>query len=207
MREPFTFNMAPAFGELIQEQCGKARIPISALRQQMKVVRIDSRRNAKGRKSGGARTGDPQPALLATVQTPEYTDSQIQYGKAYVYSVQAFVASGNSEAESDASESISIAPEGRFPPTVPEGLAAILSRYFKLPVRIEQHVPHWMRFAREDRSRLGFGARWACPTRACKPAPAITSTSAGVSLASTGQPHAIASSTVRLVVSVRLGCT
>jgi hypothetical protein len=69
--------------------------------------------------------GDPQPALLATVQTPEYTDSQIQYGKAYVYSVQAFVASGNSEAESDASESISIAPEGRFPPTVPEGLAAI----------------------------------------------------------------------------------
>jgi hypothetical protein len=68
---------------------------------------------------------DPQPALVATVRSPEYTDRQIQYGKSYAYSVQAFVESGNSEAESEASESISITPEGRFPPAVPEGLAAI----------------------------------------------------------------------------------
>jgi predicted P-loop ATPase/DNA primase len=52
----------PRHLRLIQEKCGKDRIPISALRQQMKVVRIDSRRNAKGRKSGGARTGGLQPA-------------------------------------------------------------------------------------------------------------------------------------------------
>ena len=37
-----------------------------------------------------------------------------------------------------------------------EGLASILSRYFRLPVRIEQHVPHWMRFDADDRSRLGY---------------------------------------------------
>jgi predicted P-loop ATPase len=52
----------PRHLRLIQEKCGKDRIPISALRQQMKVVRIDSRRNAKGRKSGGGRTSGPQPA-------------------------------------------------------------------------------------------------------------------------------------------------
>lgn len=67
---------------------------------------------------------DPQPALVATVNGSEYVDNQIQFGKAYVYSVQGFVASGNAEAESEASDSISITPEGKFPPAVPEGLAA-----------------------------------------------------------------------------------
>jgi predicted phage tail protein len=68
---------------------------------------------------------EPQPSLAATVKTPEYIDSQIQYGKTYVYSVQAVMASGNSEAQSEVSGSISIMPEGRFPPPVPEGLAGI----------------------------------------------------------------------------------
>ncbi len=68
---------------------------------------------------------EPQPLLVATVKTPEYIDNQIQYGKTYVYSVQSVIASGNSEAESEISDSISIAPEGRFPPPVPEGLAGI----------------------------------------------------------------------------------
>ena len=52
----------PRHLRLIQEKCRKDRIPISALRQQMKVVRIDSRRNGTGRKSGGGRTSGPQPA-------------------------------------------------------------------------------------------------------------------------------------------------
>ena len=68
---------------------------------------------------------ETEPALVATVKTPEYVDNQIQYGRTYVYSVQAAVVSGNSEAQSETSDSISIAPEGRFPPPVPEGLAAI----------------------------------------------------------------------------------
>ena len=68
---------------------------------------------------------ETEPTLVATVKTPEYIDNQVQYGKTYVYSIQAAVASGNSEAQSEASDSISIAPEGRFPPPVPDGLAAI----------------------------------------------------------------------------------
>ncbi len=53
----------PRHLRLIQEKCGKGRIPISALRQQMKVIRIDRRRN--GRQRGGAGKGPvgPQPAL------------------------------------------------------------------------------------------------------------------------------------------------
>ena len=68
---------------------------------------------------------ETEPTLVATVKTPEYIDNQIQYGKAYVYSIQAAVVSGNSEAQSETSDRISIAPEGRFPPPVPDGLAAI----------------------------------------------------------------------------------
>jgi hypothetical protein len=41
----------PRYLKLIQEKCGKGRIPISALRQQMKVVRIDGGRGGKGRRS------------------------------------------------------------------------------------------------------------------------------------------------------------
>ena len=42
----------PRYLKLIQERCGKGRLPISALRQQMKVVRIDGGGNGKGRRSG-----------------------------------------------------------------------------------------------------------------------------------------------------------
>jgi predicted P-loop ATPase len=42
----------PRYLKLIQEKCGKGRVPISALRQQMKVVRIDGGRGGKGRRSG-----------------------------------------------------------------------------------------------------------------------------------------------------------
>jgi predicted P-loop ATPase len=51
---------------LIQEKCGKDRLPLSALRQQMKVVRIDRGRNGKGRRNGaGAHMAGPQPAPAA----------------------------------------------------------------------------------------------------------------------------------------------
>jgi type VI secretion system protein ImpH len=62
------------------------------------------------------------------------------------------------------------APAARLPPQArafqagllgarsrhPEGLAKILSHHFGVPVRIEEHVPQWLAFAQEDRSRLGF---------------------------------------------------
>ncbi len=68
---------------------------------------------------------ESKPALVASVKSGEYADTQIQYGRAYEYTVQAFVAGGNSEAESEPSEPVAITPEGRFPPAVPEGLAAV----------------------------------------------------------------------------------
>ena len=52
----------PRHLRMVQEKCGKDRVSISALRQQMKVVPIDGRRNGKGRSRAGARTAGPQPA-------------------------------------------------------------------------------------------------------------------------------------------------
>ena len=66
-----------------------------------------------------------KPSLIASVKSPEYIDNQTQYGRTYVYSVQAFVASGTSEAESEASEATSITPADIFPPAVPGGLATV----------------------------------------------------------------------------------
>jgi type VI secretion system protein ImpH len=60
----------------------------------------------------------------------------------------------------------------------PEGLAKLLSRHFKLPVRIEQHVPHWMRFEADDRSRLGY-ARNRAERGATQAAQLGTSAAAG----------------------------
>jgi type VI secretion system protein ImpH len=41
----------------------------------------------------------------------------------------------------------------------PEGLASILRQHFGVPVRIEEHVPHWLGLEIEDRSRLGWSLR------------------------------------------------
>jgi type VI secretion system protein ImpH len=38
----------------------------------------------------------------------------------------------------------------------PEGLAKVLSQFFKVVVRVQSHVGHWMQLPKEDRSRLGF---------------------------------------------------
>ncbi len=38
----------------------------------------------------------------------------------------------------------------------PEGIVKLLSQYFGVPVRIEQHVAHWLVLNADDRTRLGF---------------------------------------------------
>ena len=52
----------PRHLRMVQEKCGKDRVSISALRQQMKVIPIDGRRNGKGGSRAGTRTFGPQPA-------------------------------------------------------------------------------------------------------------------------------------------------
>jgi predicted P-loop ATPase len=47
----------------IQEKCGKERLPITALRKQMKIVRIDSTKNGNGRGAVGTRGSGTQLAL------------------------------------------------------------------------------------------------------------------------------------------------
>jgi predicted P-loop ATPase len=63
----------PRLLRLIQDQCGKERAPLSALRQQMKVVRIDKGRNGKGRRTGGSRAG-PQAARADNGQSAAWRD-------------------------------------------------------------------------------------------------------------------------------------
>lgn len=53
----------------------------------------------------------------------------------------------------------------------PEGLSKLLAQFFKVPVRIEQHVAHWMTIDSADASRLGHAR--SRPERASAPAAAL----------------------------------
>jgi fibronectin type 3 domain-containing protein len=67
---------------------------------------------------------EQKPEVAATVKTPEYIDNRAVFGQTYQYSVQAFIKSGSTEAQSALSEPVSITPEDRFPPAVPSGVGA-----------------------------------------------------------------------------------
>jgi len=64
-------------------------------------------------------------ALAATVDRPEWTDPDAEFGKRTTYLVQTVVKlEDNRLAESDLSDQISISPVDTFPPAVPAGLHA-----------------------------------------------------------------------------------
>src|ERR1700675_3302429 len=63
---------------------------------------------------------EKEPALLGTVDKPEYVDASAEYGKPYEYFVQGF----HKKTESDAAGPAAITPKDEFPPAVPSGLTA-----------------------------------------------------------------------------------
>jgi predicted P-loop ATPase len=65
----------PRHLRLIREKCGKDRIPISALRQQMKVVGIDISRDGKARRSGRTRAVGPQLVLAVATGAVEWRNA------------------------------------------------------------------------------------------------------------------------------------
>jgi hypothetical protein len=62
---------------------------------------------------------------IGTSMQPSYTDSTIEYGKAYDYIVQSVEKNGTGYAESEQSEATSFRPVDTFPPAVPAGLSAV----------------------------------------------------------------------------------
>jgi len=67
----------PRHLRLIQNQCGKDRLPLAALREQMKVVRIDSRSSGKGRSAGKRGSGEQSTFAFAATndQPPNWRDA------------------------------------------------------------------------------------------------------------------------------------
>ncbi len=67
------------------------------------------------------KTGDEkQPALLATVDQPNYVDASTEYGKSYEYFVEAV----RDKVVSEVAGPAAITPRDTFPPAVPSGLTA-----------------------------------------------------------------------------------
>ena len=71
---------------------------------------------------------DPDAAgfrQIATSDKPVYVDTTIEYGKTYVYLVQAVEKAGERYAESEPSDTITFKPADKFPPAVPTGLTPV----------------------------------------------------------------------------------
>jgi hypothetical protein len=69
--------------------------------------------------------GAPDFTLAATVERPEFTDAECEFGKRCTYEVQTVVrVDERTLAESDLSGEVSIRPEDKFPPAIPAGLHA-----------------------------------------------------------------------------------
>jgi hypothetical protein len=68
--------------------------------------------------------GERDAVQVATPSAPEWIDTAVAFGKRYLYSVQAVVRIGESEAESEISLPVEIVPADKFPPAVPAGLTA-----------------------------------------------------------------------------------
>jgi hypothetical protein len=62
---------------------------------------------------------------LATSAKPSYTDNTIEYGKTYEYEVQSIEKTEDTYAESELSDVKTIKPVDKFPPAVPNGVAAV----------------------------------------------------------------------------------
>ncbi len=91
------------------------------------------------------KTGEGAYSVVASVPTPEWTDTATEVGKRYVYLVQTIAKLGNGkEAESELSDEAAIVPQDMFPPAVPKGLQASIA-----PNSIELN---WERNTEEDLS-------------------------------------------------------
>ena len=74
------------------------------------------------------KSGDTPFARVADVAAPEWTDTTIETGKAYVYIVQSIVKLDNTrEAESEFSANLPVTPRDVFPPAAPRNLQGSLA--------------------------------------------------------------------------------
>ncbi len=67
----------------------------------------------------------PEWERLGVAPGPSYTDSTIEYGQTYQYFVQAQQKAGETWAESEASDVVTIKPADHFAPAVPSGLTVV----------------------------------------------------------------------------------
>lgn len=71
------------------------------------------------------RTGKETPVEVASASGREWLDRDVRFGETYAYSLRSVVKNGQSVVTSDFSAPVTITPVDRFPPAVPQGLAAL----------------------------------------------------------------------------------
>lgn len=69
--------------------------------------------------------GQEEPVLLGVAGEPSWLDRTVSFGERYSYWVQTLIPAGESQAESEPGEGLTIEPRDTFPPAAPEGLTVI----------------------------------------------------------------------------------
>lgn len=70
-------------------------------------------------------TGQQSSTVIGSAEGTDYLDTLAEFGKTYEYAIQAVMKSGQSEAESELSETVEITPADRFPPATPAGVSIL----------------------------------------------------------------------------------
>jgi len=89
------------------------------------AVRLDWHAAAAQFRVFRSSAADPDRKQIGVTDKPFYIDSDITFGTACQYQVQAIEKAGDTYAESEVSKTIAFTPADRFPPAVPTGLSAI----------------------------------------------------------------------------------
>jgi len=86
----------------------------------------DKMTEAKPAKPGESQQGKSSLLKIGESATPEFRDTQAEFGKTYAYTVRSIATYAGATIESDDSNSIIVTPKDIFPPSAPQGLVVVL---------------------------------------------------------------------------------
>jgi hypothetical protein len=81
---------------------------------------------AAAAESGSTQKAKPLLLKIGESDTPEFRDTQMEFGKTYAYTVRSIASYPSAKLESADSNSVTVTPKDIFPPSAPEGLVVVL---------------------------------------------------------------------------------
>lgn len=91
-----------------------------------RIYRAEGETTEAAAGSGSTQKSKPSLLKIGESDTPEFRDTQMEFGKTYAYTVRSVALYPGAKLESADSNSVIVMPKDIFPPTAPEGLLVVL---------------------------------------------------------------------------------